>query len=71
MFTYSDWFGVGAAAAVVGDWSVGTLMHPELDRGQGKWIFLPDSYHSTSNPVTYQPQRIWLLSDVNSGLFIC
>ena len=31
------------------------------------------SYHSTSSPVTYQPQRTWLLSDVNvlGGLFLC
>ena len=31
------------------------------------------SYHSASSPVTYQPQWIRLLSDVNvsGGLFLC
>ena len=37
---------------------------------QGTWIFL---YHSASRPVTYQPQRIRLLCDVNifGRLFLC
>ena len=29
------------------------------------------SYHSTSSPVTYQPQRTRLLSNVFGGLFLC
>ena len=40
------------------------------DRCQGKSGL---SYHSASSPVSYQPQRIRLLSKVNvyGGLFLC
>ena len=45
-------------------------------RRQGKLFFFASdsrlSYHSASSPVTYQPQRTQLLSDVNvfGGLFL-
>ena len=82
IYTYSDRSGVGAgnremasAAAVVRNWSVCTFMHPELDQRQGKWLFclIHNSRHSAISPVTYQPQRIRLLSDVSvfGILFLC